>query len=521
MKDSGPTAEPWAFVFANGIEMAKNLTRATAAGFFWLMLQSLASKFSTTIGQIVLSYLLEREHFGVMAMAFTVTAFTGTLQKAGIYEVVQLRQKKLELWATPAFWLSVAIGVACMLGIIAVSPLAAKFYDEPILMPVLWVLALAAPLSSASVVPNAIMNIRLRFKHSATLVSIQIFLQTLLTIILAWLGFGVWSLAIPYTAGVAFYLIVVWILCRPPIRLRPRFRKWKFILSDSSVFLGSQLLFVLAAQGDLIILGQYTTASIVGLYWMAFSFAKQGMTLFGWHMSRILFTILNKIRDEPARRAAAFMRTVNTFSLVFAPMSVAVVLLADPLTSLLYDFKFRHMAPLIQILALGTCVQLITTLSGSYLSATGAFSLRLKMAIAYVLIFFPIVFAGTLLGGAEGTAISVAIVYAIYGPLQVWTVFRRDGGRLSDVYGPFAAIYALALTAAIGAVFLEILVFQTPPSDLVSVIFRGGCYVPLLAMLMFLFRRRDLLGARQEFKRILGKGTSKSETSETAAAAKV
>ena len=135
----------------------KSLTHKTARGVVWVMAQTVSVKLVSTIGQIILAWLLLKEDWGLVALAYTVTTFTDLIYQAGIREVLIQRQKNFARWATPAFWMSLTFGLVGMLVTIGLAPAASWLYfDDPAsdaaqtLTWLILILALAALVIAAS-----------------------------------------------------------------------------------------------------------------------------------------------------------------------------------------------------------------------------------------------------------------------------------------------------------------------------------------------------------------------------------
>ena len=156
-----------------------------ARGTFWLFVQMLGTKAIMLGGQMVLAWLLSKEDFGQIAMAYTVSTFVAVLINPGIDVILIQRGRKFHLWSTPAFYFSLATGFLGCFVIIAASPLVARIYGTPQLSGLLTVLALATPLGSLMLVPTAKLRYEMRFKETSVVNLIQTLVQTGLTLAFA------------------------------------------------------------------------------------------------------------------------------------------------------------------------------------------------------------------------------------------------------------------------------------------------------------------------------------------------
>ncbi len=80
----------------------------------------------------------------MIGLAYTVTAFIGVLQRAGLRDILIHRHAQFDRWANPVFWMSACLGIGGMLLTLSAIPLATHLYGEPMLAGLLAVLSLNA-----------------------------------------------------------------------------------------------------------------------------------------------------------------------------------------------------------------------------------------------------------------------------------------------------------------------------------------------------------------------------------------
>ena len=82
-----------------------------AAGTLWVMLQTITTKGTMVVGQLILASLLSREDFGQIGLAYTVLAFVTLITNPGIDIILLKRGRRFHLWSTPAFYFSLVTGL--------------------------------------------------------------------------------------------------------------------------------------------------------------------------------------------------------------------------------------------------------------------------------------------------------------------------------------------------------------------------------------------------------------------------
>src|SRR5688500_7448701 len=89
---------------------AASLGHRSARGLVYLFASSTAAKLVSFGTQIILLYLLAKEDFGVVSLAYTITVFIQVIEQAGVADVL-VRRRLFRLWAIPAFWFSLTLGL--------------------------------------------------------------------------------------------------------------------------------------------------------------------------------------------------------------------------------------------------------------------------------------------------------------------------------------------------------------------------------------------------------------------------
>ena len=98
---------------------------------------------------------------------------------------------------------------------LAAAPLAASLYGAPALVGVLSLMALAMPVTAAASVPMAVLRAELRFGLLAGYATAELAGMQLLTVLLAWRGFGPLSFAVPTLVAAVVRAATFWAIAAP------------------------------------------------------------------------------------------------------------------------------------------------------------------------------------------------------------------------------------------------------------------------------------------------------------------
>src|SRR6185312_1949939 len=252
------------------ISTPSSVGMAATSGIAWTMAQTALSKAGLFVGQLILAKLLTPEDFGILGLAYTITMFFGLFSDIGISQTLQQRHPRTHLWATQAFWLTLGLSSLTALVMAVYAPIGAALYHNPKIAGLIWVLALNMPIAALITVPQARLQSQLRFNFMASYGVVEMIATQLLTIFLAWRGFGSLSFVLPIPVLSLARVIVYWLAAPISLRSRRQAKGWSLMLKRSSGIFGTSLLGMAISQGDYITLGLLSSTEVVGIYYFAF-----------------------------------------------------------------------------------------------------------------------------------------------------------------------------------------------------------------------------------------------------------
>src|SRR6185436_7707957 len=80
---------------------------------------------------VVLARLLVPEDFGLVASVGPIVAFVALFQNLGLQQAVVQRAEMTDAALNRMFWIMAAVGLACTVTVVLVSPAVAWFYGDP------------------------------------------------------------------------------------------------------------------------------------------------------------------------------------------------------------------------------------------------------------------------------------------------------------------------------------------------------------------------------------------------------
>jgi PST family polysaccharide transporter len=306
------------------------------------------------------------------------------------------------------FWLNFLLGLGLAALVAATSPLAARFFHTPALIPILSTLSISLWLTSSSIVHNSLLLREMRYRSLAIADLGSALAGYLVALICAFSGFGVWSLVFASLANAAAASLFYWLLSA----WRPSF---VFSLKDlhsvagfSLNLSGAMLANFFARNADNIVIGRLRGQTELGDYQMAYNLMLTPLSNISAMIARITFPAFSRVQADNARFRSAFVRQSMMVGLLTFPIMSGMGVLADPLIRVVLGAKWVGSIVLFKILAPVGLVQSVASLVGQIYTAKARTDLLFRWALASTVILV----AAFVLGARFGT-IGVAVAYAL------------------------------------------------------------------------------------------------------------
>ena len=461
--------------------------------------QTAVTKSCDIAAHMLLGRLLLGDEWGVIGLAMAVRAFTDVLRRTGLRQVLVQRHLKFNRWATPGFWMALAIGLAATLIMTAAAPIVAVVYAEPQLMSLVLILALVPPIGALGTVPLAKLQADLRFRQLAISDSAcrigQVALRVILVLLLRDSGLGPLGYIMPEPLAEIGRSGIYWWMAKPKIRFAAQWRRWRFLLADSGWMFLATNANKLVEQADKLILGLFHATSAVGAYYWAYMISRQTIDVFVWNLEKILLPALSQLQLDPKRQMRAFLRSARLLAILVVPACLMLAAIVDPLIHLILPGGQRDDSiAVIQVVSAAMSMWVIYGPTASLIKAQGRFKLFMAVTWLYAALFLLVITLAAWISrllefnGAVAVALAVGVCMTIFGPIQAYIGIRSDGGTWRDVaviYVPpiFFGLISIGIPAFLANTLP--LVSGSHPALIITIAVLGGAlYLACLRLFM-------------------------------------
>lgn len=387
-----------------------SLRNQALSGFRWTASARLASQLITWSITLVVIRILSPADYGLLAMATVFVSLLGMFSELGLGAAVVQRKELDEQLVHRVFAvvLLVHFSLAALLALSA--PMIGAFYDEPRVVPVLRVLACQFVLAAFAVIPDAMLQRRMEFRHRSLLDLGSAILTSVATLAMAMAGAGVWALVFGSLLGQLCKTVGLNVLS--PYFKRPDFRLsgMRPLLRFGGQITLSQLLWMGFSQADILICAKVLGNEVLGFYTVAMHLASLPNQRISGLVNQVAFPAFSSMQHDRQRVGANMLLGARLLSFVAFPILWGLSSVAPEVVKAVLGEKWLPSIGILQAIALIMPLRMIGNFVQVANQGIGRSDVILRNAI-WALVIGPLgFFIGSRWGGLQGLALAWLLV---------------------------------------------------------------------------------------------------------------
>ncbi len=454
------------------------LRQQAARGVKWT---SLSTALVVVIGiaqMAVLTRLLSRADFGLMAMVTTVTGFAHIYADMGLSNAIIQRRSPTRDQLSTLYWTNILTGAVLFVAVAATSSLIATFYREPGLQGLVVVSGLIFLITPLGQQFQILLQKELEFDRLARVEVSSAATGFAVAVLAAAAGLGVWALVIGIllqSAARMVQLVAIGWRRWPPARHFAR-ADLKGYLSFGLYQIGERTIYYFAANVDYLLIGRYLGAEQLGIYTIAYQLVVIPVSRLNPILTKVAFPVFSRRQDDPAALRRGFGELIELVALVTFPLLIGLAVVAPAAVPAIFGPNWQPSVELVQILSVMGLLMCLSNPLGSALLAKGRADVGFWLNVANTAVVVPALWVAV--GwGTSAVAWGHTIIAFLFFLVELWIVDRilaMDSlSYLRRLARPSATTAAMAV--AVGVAYL--LVSETrlrPVAQLIPLVILGG-----------------------------------------------
>lgn len=395
----------------------ENIAARTVSGSAYSVAASAVTLTLGFVRMTVMLRLLQPEHFGVAALALFYLNLAEQLRTLGLSNAFIHRPQKETNDAVRATFFTMQMGLVgvSVLVLALFVPLLSRFYPE---MPLLGAVALAyagiSIFKGFHAVQTAVLSKQMAFRLIAIIDVSSSVVMTIVGPLLAWHGFGVWSIVAENFSGILTRTLLVWLLYR---QWRPRFgwdtavARWFWQYGRS--LWGANNLTFLTDRFDDFWIGSFLGSAPLGFYSRAYEYARYPRRVIAAPILSVFFPAFASLQEDRLRLSRAFFRAASLMVRSGAFFSLLFILTAPQFIELLLTARWLPMLLTFQLMIVYTLLDPLAVAARNLLMAAGRPQVVLRVQLVQTAVFIPAVIALSAWAGIEGVALAADVMILV------------------------------------------------------------------------------------------------------------
>ena len=468
---------------------ANGMIARVRSAVFWRSGSQFAAQLVMWASTFMVIRLLEPEDYGLFAMTQVVLVLLNLMNGWGFASALVRDEHCTHYQQRQVFGMLVLLNFSLGAAQFLLAPLAADYFNEPMVADLLRVQAILYIANPFMALPSALLARRMDFKRQAQVRMVSATLGAITGFACASTGWGVWTLiAAPMVYFFAEGIGMSW-AARAWMWPSFDFRGSTHLFRFGGALMLVQLFWFVQSQSDVFIGGRYLSAHDLGIYTTALFLTQILASKFVPALNEVAFAAYAQIQDDRAMLASGFAKTVRLILLITLPAYVGMAVTAEPMVLTFLGEKWVETVSVIPILALAMPFLTLQILFAPATNALGKPGIALGNSIAGGLVL-PMSFAVGIAWGITGLSIAWMAGMAA---LTLVTAFRSIpviGVSWHALGRAIAPGLLAALAMGVVVVLIDgVLPALSPPLKLLAM---AGLGAGTYAVLLWLFARNTV-----------------------------
>lgn len=452
------------------------LKQQAVSGVKWNLVSTVYCMLVQIVRLSVLTYLLDKSDFGLIAIAMMLISFTDIFSELGLTVAVIHKQDITQNQYSSVYWLNIISSVVIFGLLWLSSPLIATFYNEPILCSVVPLLGIQILLNGFGKMFQTIKTKNMEFGILSKVRMLSVTLGFVATLFTAWWGWGVYSLVVGQLVQVAFNqgIFAVEGLGKEHIKFHFRVSEISDFIKIGSFQLGAQVLDFLSSKIDVILIGRFFGMDDLGVYNIAKDLMLKPYGIISALVSNVASSAFSKIQNDIQAIKENYKKVVKIVSLACIVIYVTMFVFADTITAILYAPEFSEVATFLRIFVVIGIINSINGQAGILQVALGRTDIGFKWTLVRVVCYLSVILVSsyfTIYTVAYSQMVLTLFFFFIYWRLVIYPLSTI---KLLEYIDVFKESLLVTLLSAI-------------PFGIVLLVVHTNIYIQVVMIILYLF----------------------------------
>lgn len=426
-----------------------NLKSKVKHGLKWTFVDQILSQIIFLVFGIFLARILTPSMFGIVGMITIFSNFAILFVDLGFSAALIQKKEVSKAHFSSVFWLNLGIGLLMYFLFYISAPFISKFYNQPELIQLIRIICLSFIITSFSSVQANILIKELQFKKKVIINWVAMLIGYLVAFIMAYRGYGVWSLVMMTLTTSFINTILYWIISKWIPLFIFEWKKIKELSNYGLNFFGDASVNYWSRNFDNFIIAKVLGSNDLGIYSRAYSLMLLPLKNITTIVTKVMFPAFSQKQDDIQLLKKYYLNIIQYIALITFPLMIGLSLVSKEFVLLFFGNKWSAMIPILSILSGLGAIQSIVSLNGLIYNSLGKVNIAFKVSI-----FSNIVLIIAFTIGVNYGIIGVSYSYLIASALLFIPIYKMAikqlNVTLTEVFLVLKGVIVATLTMAIG-----------------------------------------------------------------------
>jgi len=358
-----------------------SLRNKVAQGVVWTLLEKFSCQGVNFAVGMVLARLLTPDDYGTVALMVIFFAVANVLVDGGFGAALIQKKAADDLDFNSVFYLNVALSLVAYVVLFFAAPAIARFYDAPVLVPMVRVAAIELVFNAVNAVQNAELIKKMLFNLAFRISLVTSVTSAVVGISLASVGYGAWalvwsSLGAGLTGMIARWFVIAW---RP--RLMFSFERLRPLFSYGWKMSASSLLDRFFANLNGLLIGKFYSRADLAYVNKGSSLPELVMNQVDETLGRVALPALVQMQDDHLALREAMRRMMRCSTFLVFPLMVGVAACSENALRLFFGDQWVPAAPYMMLACFSFALWPFSTINLRGIMVLGRSDVFLKLEI--------------------------------------------------------------------------------------------------------------------------------------------
>lgn len=367
-----------------------NLGQKAIHAFRWTLLAEVVNKCLSPIIFIFLARILNPYDYGVAASSLVVIAFTQIFSESSLGRALVQRKSNVVEASYIIFWSSLVISSIIYVTLFLFADYIGEyFFKDQRVGDVIKILGLCLPFNSLSVVQVALLQRNLEFKKIFVINSSVALISGLMSLYLAYLGWGYWALTAGSLSTSVLRTIALWKIV--PWRVKLEYNKGiaRELYNFCAWTTGTAFLLWFYSWMDTLLVGIFLDSKSMGLYRVGTSFDVTIFNLLFGSISPVLYSALSRLQNNIPKVRYTLITAIQFSAFLAIPLSAFIFSGSTSIVDIVFGKEWVGAASVVGWYALMLGIHSTVRFNADAYRAIGRPDLETKIMLVCSIIYIP------------------------------------------------------------------------------------------------------------------------------------